>query len=446
MIQGPDPGSLYKLPDNRVTTIGRSSRNTVKLLTSSVSRFHCEISCVDGDWELRDLNSRRGTVVNDQRVSERHLLRPGDIIRLSSVLLRFDMIDESVADDGAIVAIMEAELDRKLREKREATGSLEDIRQRSRLEGRQTREERRSRRAELKTNALFLAAVAAVADVAVGVDALTVALIQILGAVEHAVTAAADLAGLTDDAAVAAVLLVLAQVHADPAALVLSLGAAGRGALAVHADLAGPAGVAAGPAVVGVDPGVGAGAAAVGLARRAAAAHTGAVGAGLARGAGVVAPAAVVRVVPGVHAGPAAFGQWAGAGALTGAVDAGLARGAGVAAPAAVLRVVPSVDAGAVALGQGARTGQVADPAGAGLARGADVAAGPTVGLVGAQVDAHAVAIIQALGAVVRFSPASAARAHHQRQRQGHAEKGTHHTPPGPNSERLSVSRSGLAM
>lgn len=165
MIQGPEPGSLYKLPDNRVTTIGRSSRNTIRTVSSSVSRFHCEVSCVNGQWELTDLNSKKGTMVNGERIEGRCALTRGDIVRVSTTVFRFDMMDETAAQDGAIVAIMEAELDQKLLTKGEAPGSLADIRARSRLESEEAREGRVSHGRKLKANLAFVCVIA----VAVGI-------------------------------------------------------------------------------------------------------------------------------------------------------------------------------------------------------------------------------------------------------------------------------------
>jgi pSer/pThr/pTyr-binding forkhead associated (FHA) protein len=167
MIQGPEPGSLYKLPDNRVTTIGRSSRNTIRSVSSNVSRFHCEVSCVNGRWELTDLNSKKGTIVNGELIGDVHVLKPGDIVRLGTTVFRFDMIDETMLDDGAMVALMEAELDQKLVTKGEATASLEDIRARSRMEVRDSRRSRTARRSALRTNLAFLAAVLAAVGIVV---------------------------------------------------------------------------------------------------------------------------------------------------------------------------------------------------------------------------------------------------------------------------------------
>ena len=48
MIQGNDPGARWGLQETRVITIGRSSRNCISLTNPSVSRFHCEISYING--------------------------------------------------------------------------------------------------------------------------------------------------------------------------------------------------------------------------------------------------------------------------------------------------------------------------------------------------------------------------------------------------------------
>jgi hypothetical protein len=160
MIQGPEPGSFYKLPDNRVTTIGRSSRNTIRTVSNSVSRFHCEVAWVNGRWELSDLNSKKGTIVNGMRIDDKHVLQPGDIVRLSTTVFRFDMIEESKLRDRAMLAIVEAEMDVRLAPKGEAAASLDDIRARSRLEVLDSRRRRDSPVPD-RLNLIVLAASAA---------------------------------------------------------------------------------------------------------------------------------------------------------------------------------------------------------------------------------------------------------------------------------------------
>jgi len=140
MIQGSQPGEIYRLPENRVTTIGRSTRNSIQVVSRSVSRFHCEVSYVNGRWELHDLNSRKGTLVNGEPVQESRVLNAGDIIRLSTTVFRFDIIEESLDQDEALLAIKEAELD--LRLSRQATEAewLEEVRARNRMESKDLRE------------------------------------------------------------------------------------------------------------------------------------------------------------------------------------------------------------------------------------------------------------------------------------------------------------------
>ncbi|MCK4375689.1 MAG: FHA domain-containing protein [Candidatus Brocadiae bacterium] len=167
MIQGPEPGTVYKLPDNRITTIGRSSRNTIRAVSSSVSRFHCEVAWINGRWELNDLNSKRGTIVNGRRIADRWVLTPGDIIRTTNTVFRFDMIDETALRDGAIVAIMEAGLDQKLHTRWEASSSLEDIRTRSRLESGHVRDDRRRKPRTLRRDAAFVIVAAAAVGIVV---------------------------------------------------------------------------------------------------------------------------------------------------------------------------------------------------------------------------------------------------------------------------------------
>ena len=168
MIQGPEPGSVYRLPDNRITTIGRSSQNKVTVVNRAVSRFHAEVACVNGQWELTDLNSRRGTMVNNEWIGDRVTLHYGDIIRMSSVVFRFDEYERGVGEQAALLAIKEAELDKKLVPKGEADIGMDEIMMRSRLESQSRVEARRERRIAVRANTVFLAAVAAVTLLGLG--------------------------------------------------------------------------------------------------------------------------------------------------------------------------------------------------------------------------------------------------------------------------------------
>jgi len=107
MIQGHEPGARWTLQETRVTTIGRSSRNVINLVNPSLSRFHCEVSYINGLWYVADLNSKKGTFLNGRRVTDREVLKPGDIVRLSKNVFRFDLVDETAASDEAALALRE---------------------------------------------------------------------------------------------------------------------------------------------------------------------------------------------------------------------------------------------------------------------------------------------------------------------------------------------------
>ena len=61
--------------------IGRRETNDLRLAGSEVSRDQAEITLEDGSFVVRDRNSRYGTYVNDEQVTERKLAH-GDRIRL----------------------------------------------------------------------------------------------------------------------------------------------------------------------------------------------------------------------------------------------------------------------------------------------------------------------------------------------------------------------------
>ena len=61
--------------------IGRRETNDLRLAGSEVSRDHAEIMVQDNRFVLRDRNSRYGTYVNGDQVTER-VLSHGDRVRL----------------------------------------------------------------------------------------------------------------------------------------------------------------------------------------------------------------------------------------------------------------------------------------------------------------------------------------------------------------------------
>jgi signal transduction histidine kinase len=88
VLQGPDKGRRFDLPDNEPQQIGRSSE-ALPLTDATISRRHAELTPDDGAWVLRDLDSSNGTFVNGVRLSAPRTLRPGDQVRCGATLILF---------------------------------------------------------------------------------------------------------------------------------------------------------------------------------------------------------------------------------------------------------------------------------------------------------------------------------------------------------------------
>lgn len=95
-------GELIAVPiplEREEVTMGRAFEADVRVNDSKVSRIHAKIVTV-GDPEagnarhvLTDCESRNGTFVNGERITE-HVLHNGDKITIGEHILRFDLLDE----------------------------------------------------------------------------------------------------------------------------------------------------------------------------------------------------------------------------------------------------------------------------------------------------------------------------------------------------------------
>jgi pSer/pThr/pTyr-binding forkhead associated (FHA) protein len=65
-----------------VTVIGRRDDCDLRIPLPMVSRRHCQLSLNKTIVELRDLGSRGGTFVNDERVEDQTSVKAGDYIRI----------------------------------------------------------------------------------------------------------------------------------------------------------------------------------------------------------------------------------------------------------------------------------------------------------------------------------------------------------------------------
>jgi predicted component of type VI protein secretion system len=91
ILQGSHAGKEIKIPVPKCV-IGRGEDCHLRPQSEAVSRRHCVIITTDNEVVVRDLNSRNGTFVNDERVGEEAVLLHGDILRVGP--LQFEMIIE----------------------------------------------------------------------------------------------------------------------------------------------------------------------------------------------------------------------------------------------------------------------------------------------------------------------------------------------------------------
>ena len=85
---GPDKGKTIEVGPESIT-IGRDATETLQVLDQGASRRHAEIFKIGEMVFIRDLNSKNGTFVNDERIHET-LLQIGDKIKIGTTVLVFD--------------------------------------------------------------------------------------------------------------------------------------------------------------------------------------------------------------------------------------------------------------------------------------------------------------------------------------------------------------------
>ncbi|HTL51589.1 MAG TPA: HD domain-containing phosphohydrolase [Planctomycetota bacterium] len=89
---GVDAGRVIEIGPNAMI-LGRDPKCNAQLKDKGASRNHSEIFRVGEMCLIRDLGSRNGTYVNDERIEE-ELLREGDLIRIATTELVFESTDK----------------------------------------------------------------------------------------------------------------------------------------------------------------------------------------------------------------------------------------------------------------------------------------------------------------------------------------------------------------
>ncbi len=93
-ISGNDSGSHSFPLEGELVQVGRHSENTIALRDLYASRYHAQLRRKGEGWELVDLGSKAGTLLNGRRVSGAAVLNPGDEILIGRSLLV--IVDEEI--------------------------------------------------------------------------------------------------------------------------------------------------------------------------------------------------------------------------------------------------------------------------------------------------------------------------------------------------------------
>src|SRR5450755_2490341 len=89
VLAGAKDGTQIPLKKDKFV-IGRASECTLRAGSEAISRRHCAILRSDGVWVARDLGSRNGTYINDQKIEQPTPLSVGDELRVGPLKFRVE--------------------------------------------------------------------------------------------------------------------------------------------------------------------------------------------------------------------------------------------------------------------------------------------------------------------------------------------------------------------
>jgi pSer/pThr/pTyr-binding forkhead associated (FHA) protein len=100
VLAGAKEGTQIPLKKDKFI-IGRSSECTLRAASEAISRRHCAILRTKDGWMARDLGSRNGTYLNDQRIESPTRLSAGDELRIGPLKFRVDAMAKPDAESAS---------------------------------------------------------------------------------------------------------------------------------------------------------------------------------------------------------------------------------------------------------------------------------------------------------------------------------------------------------
>ena len=95
---------VFRLIPGRTVTVGRAPTNQIVIKDERCSRHHAEIFLTQGQWTLRDLDSRNGTLLGDKSVRGDVSLVAGNVIQIAHAQMAFvNDLSAAFADSSTTV-------------------------------------------------------------------------------------------------------------------------------------------------------------------------------------------------------------------------------------------------------------------------------------------------------------------------------------------------------
>ncbi len=84
---------MHKLRVDRPYIFGRDEKADIVIQDALISRRHAEVRCTEaGTWQVKDLASRNGVLINGQKISGQAPLKDGDRLQVGGQVYRFHQL------------------------------------------------------------------------------------------------------------------------------------------------------------------------------------------------------------------------------------------------------------------------------------------------------------------------------------------------------------------
>ena len=90
VVKGRSANQALRIPSDGVTTVGRQQGCQIRIVSSQVSRKHCELFEKKGHLLVKDLGSSNGTLVNGKKIEGQQVVELGSILTIGSVIFRVE--------------------------------------------------------------------------------------------------------------------------------------------------------------------------------------------------------------------------------------------------------------------------------------------------------------------------------------------------------------------